>query len=71
MREYEGMRRLVYGDALFVPVCQRCGRFVRADAQMSMKVTGSDEISQHLEPATPNATCAKCGRTAMIWEGFL
>lgn len=64
MNEYEGMRRLCYGDesATFVPVCAKCGRFVKADPQVFTTPDG---------PKEPNATCRKCGRTAMIFEGYL
>ena len=65
MNEYEGTRRIVYGDerATFVPVCVRCGRFVAADAEIVLK-------GDNLRPG-PNATCAKCGRTEMLFEGFV
>lgn len=67
--EYENLRRVGYGTsdsefgvAQFVPVCSRCGRFVRADAEIRLsRETIADE---------PNATCAKCGRVAMLFEGF-
>lgn len=64
--EYENMRRLVYGEdgATFIPVCQTCGRFVKADAQISFS-----QLDGRLRDA-PNATCSKCGRTQMIFEGF-
>lgn len=64
MNVYENVRRVVYDEgATFVPVCERCGRFVKKD----------DAIFYHeirglfLEP---NATCAKCGRTHMLFEGW-
>ena len=63
--EYEGMRRIVYGDsgATFVPVCVKCGKFVKADETIFIGEGG-------LKPG-PNATCKKCGRTEMIFEGFI
>lgn len=63
---YENTRRLVYGDgAIFIPVCHKCGRYVKADATLFFnKLYGS------LKPG-PNATCAKCGRTEMLFEGFI
>ena len=68
--EYEFVRRIVYGDndseyagATFVPVCESCGRFVKADKMMRFQ---HDTISKK-----PNATCAKCGRTHMPFEGFI
>jgi len=63
--DYEGVRRLCYGDegATFIPVCVKCGRFVKGD----------DHVRFHYEgpPQTPNATCAKCGRTEMRFEGYI
>lgn len=65
MNEYEGMRRICYGDsgATFVPVCGTCGRFVKADATVFVGESGLK--------AGPNATCAKCGRVEMLFEGFV
>lgn len=66
--EYENVRRLVYGEdeyegATFVPVCVKCGRFVKADKMVSFqKGTVADRL---------NATCRKCGRTRMLFEGFV
>lgn len=64
--EYEGMWRLSYGDegACFVPVCEKCGRFVKADGTVSFN--GLGELKD-----CPNATCKKCGRTQMIFEGYI
>ena len=66
MYEYENVRRVIYGDggATFIPVCQSCCRFVRAD-----KTIKFNEI-MGLSP-DDNATCSKCGRTKMIFEGFI
>ncbi len=63
--EYEGVRRVVYGDggATFVPVCPKCGRFVKADMRVYIKATG-------LAQGT-TATCSKCGRVEMSFEGFV
>lgn len=62
---YENVRRIVYGEdgATFVPVCEICGRFVKADK--AIKVNGNG-----LSPE-PNAHCAACGRTHMLFEGFI
>jgi DNA-directed RNA polymerase subunit M/transcription elongation factor TFIIS len=61
---YETLRRKVYGEGMtFVPVCFKCGRFVKADEVVY-------ERSDRLKPG-PNATCAKCGRTEMLFEGYL
>ncbi len=62
--EYEGVSRVVYGEgATFVPVCVECGRFVKADEAVRMSDSG-------LMPG-PNATCSKCGRVEMLFEGFI
>lgn len=66
MSEYEGARRLVYGEdrATFVPVCEKCGRFVSGnEVVMVSDATGLS--------AAPNAICSKCGPTRMLFEGFL
>lgn len=61
---YENVRRIVYkGGATFVPVCENCARFVKANDTVS--INGLGELSDQ-----PNATCSKCGRTKMIFEGF-
>jgi hypothetical protein len=63
MNEYEGLRRVVYGDgAQFVPVCQQCGRFVRTPGVMQFDAKG--------QPKEPNATCSRCGPTTMVFEGY-
>ena len=64
---YENFRRIVYGDegAIFIPVCEKCGRFVKADEEIF--VNGLGEVKEDL----PNSTCSKCGRTRMIFEGFI
>ena len=65
MNEYESMRRVCYkGGASFVPVCEKCGRFVKAD-----KIIFTSELSGLSKE--PNATCSKCGRTYMLFEGFI
>lgn len=68
--EYESVKRVVcgakgsyYEGATFVPVCQTCYRFVRADVSMKFQ---HDTITN-----SPNATCSKCGRTKMLFEGFI
>lgn len=72
MYEYEGVRRLVYGEdrALFIPVCPICSCFVKADPEISFVATGVSEAGLSLEPVTPNATCKRHGRVGMIWEGY-
>lgn len=62
---YEGVRRVIYGGgATFVPVCENCGRFVKEDENITLN--GFDELVNQL-----NATCSKCGRTKMLFEGFI
>lgn len=63
--EYYNMRRIVYGEGVtFVPVCDKCGRFVRADKIIAFSGLGNLK-------KTTNANCCKCGRTNMIFEGFI
>ena len=65
MSGYENTRRIVYdGGATFVPVCDICGRFVKANKL----IHASDESGLKLEP---NAFCSKCGPTQMLFEGFI
>jgi len=62
---YEGVRRIVYDEgACFVPRCIKCGRFVRPD--QTIMVSNSRGLKDQ-----PNATCKHCGRTKMLFEGFL
>lgn len=62
MYEYENTKRLVYGDegATFIPVCEKCGRFIKAD-----KIIYVNDRKKN------NATCSKCGRTKMVFEGYV
>ena len=61
---YDDVRRVVYREgATFVPVCAKCGRFVKADRTVRMSESG-------LRPG-PNATCKRCGRVEMLFEGFI
>lgn len=63
--QYENTRRIVYGEgATFVPVCIKCGRYVKADD--SILVNDANGVKEQ-----PNATCTKCGRTQMLFEGFV
>jgi len=64
MQEEEGTRRIVYGDgATFIPRCEKCGRFVKPDGKVWFnEITGLKNEA--------NATCSKCGRTKMLFEGF-
>ena len=63
--EYEGVRRVVFGEgATFVPVCPKCGRFVRVHETATFK--GESE-----QPFGDNATCKRCGPVAMPFEGYV
>lgn len=70
MFEYEGLRRVLFdtseGTLSFVPVCPKCGRFVKADhfVVFSFEWTGRVIIPE-------NASCKKCGRVMMVFEGFI
>ena len=60
----EGPRTQYEGGAVFVRVCEKCGRFVKPDKAVSVnEYTGLVD--------KPNATCSKCGRTKMLFEGFV
>ena len=63
--QYENLRRVRYeGGATFVPVCDRCGRFVKPDAVIFVSEGAG------LSP-DPNATCKRCGPARMVFEGFI
>jgi hypothetical protein len=68
--EYEGVRRVriepidawdELDGATFVPVCSRCGRFVKV-----RKAIGFSGPT----PTGPNADCSRCGPTTMLFEGY-
>ena len=65
---YENIKRVVYeGGMWFLPVCPKCGRFVKADKTLKVlhnERTGSNKMEE------PNATCKKCGRIFMFFEGY-
>ena len=63
--EFENENYLQYDDgATFVRRCEKCCRFVRADEI----IYTNEECG--LKNAH-NATCSKCGRTKMIFMGFV
>lgn len=65
MNNHEGTRRVQYiGGAIFVPVCPKCGRFVKHD--LTIYTNGLGELVEET-----NATCSKCGRVSMLFEGFI
>ena len=62
---YLNTRRVAYdcgefGTGVYVPVCPTCGRRVRADKIWEPSMTGES-----------NATCSKCGRIKMPFEGYI
>ncbi len=62
--DYENTRRIVYQEgATFIPVCETCYRYVKPDESVLINDTG---LSKEC-----NATCKKCGRTRMLFEGFI
>lgn len=65
--EYEGMKRACFdfegSIGMFLPVCPNCARFVKADD--CFLVNGVGGVADE-----PNATCSKCGRIKMEFEGF-
>lgn len=69
IESYQNVRRVIYdasksgnGNLVFIPVCEHCGRFVKADESYqfneSKGVTGA------------NATCKMHGRVEMLFEGY-
>lgn len=62
--EYTNEAYIQYeGGATFVRRCEKCKRFVKPDDAIWINEYGlKDE---------PNATCKKCGRTKMIFLGFI
>lgn len=50
------------GDAVFLPKCPHCGRFVKADESIAANENGIAE--------EPNATCKRDGRVQMPFDGI-
>ena len=76
--EYENTRRVCYpepegGHWSFVPVCQKCGRYVKADNpwQPVMIASRNPWYGPRPDLNAPNAICAKCGRVPMLAEGCI
>ena len=63
--EYENTKYVVYGEdrATFIPVCQKCGRFVKAPDSALFNFDG--EVKQ------PEIRCSKCGASKMIFVGYV
>ena len=61
MYEFENETYLQFeGGAMFVRRCETCYRFVKADETVLVN-----------DRQANNATCSKCGRTKMIFIGYL
>mgnify|MGYP001610076632 CR=1 FL=1 len=63
---YPDLQRVVYGEdgAMFIPVCPLCRRFVRSDKTITFN--GEEGPKKQ-----PNATCRRCGRVEMPFEGYV
>lgn len=65
--QYPEIPRYIYplgdgkGDAYFLPVCQKCGRYVKMDDHIFW-----NEINGLKDQ--PNAKCKKCGRVIIPCE---
>ena len=64
MSDYINTKRKIYGDAWFLPVCEKCGRFVKADE--SVFINGFGQFDKE----RTNCNCSKCGRSNMLFEGY-
>ncbi|MBA7658594.1 hypothetical protein ES703_66553 [subsurface metagenome] len=60
MQFYEGDSQ---ESLAFVRLCPNCARFVKPDDHVL--INGLDQVSEQ-----PNATCSKCGRVTMIFDGW-
>ncbi len=57
-----------YGGLTFVRVCPKCGKFVKADPE----ITVNEELPADQGcNAKENATCKRCGRVRMPCEGWV
>ena len=64
--EFQNEPYLQYEEgATFVRRCEKCYRFVKADEIIKFMV----ESGQPKDPS--NATCSKCGRTKMLFIGYM
>ena len=73
MSDIDERRRITYefpdpGTMVFIPACPACGRFVKADPTIGLRIVGISEAGPSIEPREPNATCQRDGRVAMIWD---
>ena len=65
MSEYAEGPYVSYAEgATFIRRCEKCNRFVKADSEIFVnEETGLRKA--------PNATCKKCGRVEMDFQGFI
>lgn len=56
------------GDMVFARICPKCGRYVKADAEVT--VYGDDLEPVYHERRHANATCSRCGRVEMTFQGY-
>lgn len=81
MSDYINIKRKVYGNAYFLPVCEKCGRFVKADKSIWLNKFGQvyDKKVKRILKSTnndisiekqTNCKCSKCGRSNMLFEGY-
>ena len=63
----EATPMMFYGEGnevlAFIRLCPNCGRFVKCDNEVI--VNGLEELINQ-----PNATCSKCGRVEMLFDGW-
>lgn len=63
MYEYDKSPRIEYENRMiFIRVCPKCGRFVKADKII--------KVNYYDQPVGSNSTCSKCGRVEMVYEGI-
>lgn len=73
-KEFEKFRHVNYGDLSFHAICPKCGEPVKADEQISV-LKSLDDSFKPLDNSfipilnEPNATCEKCGRIIMLFDG--
>lgn len=60
-----GPRIKYTNGAVFIRRCIKCGKFVKPDSTIKQSLWDGRLDYR------PNAECKKCGRTSMIFEGFI
>lgn len=53
-----------FGGATFARTCPKCGRFIKADATVTLDWQGQPVKGES------NATCSQCGRVEMDFVGY-